>query len=80
MRLQWANILNRKSLSKQVFACSEHFLDGKPTERNPNSGDAVSTSSGHKTEHLPEAICLMFLNRQVLAPGHNTHIHCFRKR
>ena len=21
------------------------------------SGDAVSTSSGHKTEHLPEAIC-----------------------
>ena len=57
MRLQWANTLNRKSLSKQVFACSEHFLDGKPTERNPNFGDTVSTSSGHKTEYLPEAIC-----------------------
>ena len=57
MRLQWANTLNRKSLSKQVFACSEHFLDGKPTERNPYFGDTVSTSSGHKTEHLPEAIC-----------------------
>ena len=57
MRLQWANTLNRKSLSKQVFACSENFLDGKPTERNPNFGDTVSTSSGHKTEHLPETIC-----------------------
>jgi hypothetical protein len=98
MRLQWANTLNRKSLSKQVFACSEHFLDGKSTERNPipqlkqgyekkttpgrrklmrhepeskkrrkliqeesgaviYSGDTVSTSSGHKTEHRPEAIC-----------------------
>jgi hypothetical protein len=44
MRLQWANTLNRKSLSKQVFACSEHFLDGKPTERNPNFGDTVSES------------------------------------
>jgi hypothetical protein len=55
MPLQWANTLNRKSLSKQVIACSEHFLDGKPTERNPNSGDAFSTSSGHKTEHLLEA-------------------------
>jgi hypothetical protein len=32
-------------------------LDGKPTERNPNFGDTVSTPSGHKTEHLPEAIC-----------------------
>jgi hypothetical protein len=40
---------------QSIFVC--HFLDGKPTERNPNSGDAVSTSSGHKTEHLPEAIC-----------------------
>jgi hypothetical protein len=94
MRLQWANALNRKSPPKQVFACSEHFLDGKSTERNPipqlkqgyekkttpgrrklmrhepeskkrkliqeessagiYSGDNVSTSSGHKTEHLPE--------------------------
>ena len=36
MRLQWANALNRKSpRPKQVFACSEHFLDGKSTERNP---------------------------------------------
>ena len=51
-RLQWASALHRKSLPKQVFACSEHFLDEKPTERNP-----ISTSSGHKTEHLPEAIC-----------------------
>ena len=91
IRLQWANPLNRKSLPKQVFVCSEHFLDGKPTERTPiqqfnnlswgmkktttpgrrklmrliqeesgagiYSGDTVSTSSGHKTEHLPEAIC-----------------------
>jgi hypothetical protein len=35
IRLQWANALNRKSLPKQVFVCSEHVLDGKPTERNP---------------------------------------------
>jgi hypothetical protein len=28
IRLQWANALNRK----QVFVCSEHVLDGKPTE------------------------------------------------
>ena len=35
IRLQWANALNRKFLPKQVFVCSEHFLDGKPTERNP---------------------------------------------
>jgi hypothetical protein len=80
----------------QVFICSEHYLDGKPTERNQipqlnlgyekkttsgrrklmrhepeskktktntgrkragiYSGDTVSTSSGHKMEHLPEAI------------------------
>ena len=97
IRLQWANALNRKSIPKQVFVCSDHFLDGKPTERNPipqlklgyekktipgrrkfmrhepeskkrkliqeesgagiYSGDTVSTSSGHKTEYLPEAIC-----------------------
>ena len=97
IRLQWAKALNRKSLSKQVFVCSEKKLDGKPTERNQipqlklgyekkatpgrrklmrhepeskkrkliqevsgagiYSGDTVSTSSGHKTEHLPEAIC-----------------------
>ena len=81
----------------QVFVCSEHYLDGKPTERNQipqlklgyekkttsgrrklmrhepeskkrkliqeesgagiYSGDTVSTSSGHKMEYLPEAIC-----------------------
>ena len=34
-RLQWASALHRKSLPKQVFACSEHFLEGKPTERIP---------------------------------------------
>ena len=28
IRLQWANALNRK----QVFVCSEHVLDEKPTE------------------------------------------------
>jgi hypothetical protein len=26
------------------------------------------------------SVSLMFLNRQVLVPGHNTNIHCFRKR
>ena len=96
IQLQWANALNRKSLPKQVMVCSEIFLDGKSTERNPipqlklgyekkttpgenlwdvnpkvkneklikeensagiYSSDTVSTSSGHKTEHLPEAIC-----------------------
>ena len=79
MRLPWANTLNRKSLSKQVFACSEHFLDGKPTERNPNSGDAVSTSSGHKTEHLPEAICEFNVLEpsSVSARKHNTNIPIF---
>ena len=28
IRLQWANALNRKFLPKQVFVCSEFFLDG----------------------------------------------------
>jgi hypothetical protein len=28
IRLRWANALNRKSLPKQVFVCSEFFLDG----------------------------------------------------
>ena len=34
------------------------------------SGDTVSTSSGHKTEHLPEAICEF----NVLEPSRWSHI------
>ena len=33
------------------------FFGQKADRKKPNSGDTVSTSSGHKTEHLPEAIC-----------------------
>jgi hypothetical protein len=33
------------------------FFGRKADRKKPNSGDTVSTSSGHKTEHLPEAIC-----------------------
>ena len=34
-RLEWIKAINRKTLPKKVFVCSEHFLDGMPTERNP---------------------------------------------
>jgi len=34
-KLEWIKAINRKTLSKRVFVCSEHFVDGKPTERNP---------------------------------------------
>ena len=27
--------LNRKELPKKVFVCFEHFINGKPTDRNP---------------------------------------------
>ena len=33
--LEWIKALNRKELPKKVFVCSEHFIDGKPTDRNP---------------------------------------------
>ena len=75
MRLQWANTLNRKSLSKQVFACSEHFLDGKPTERNPIPVILFLHLQDIKQNTFQKlSVSLMFLNRQVLAPGHNTNI------
>jgi hypothetical protein len=35
IRLEWIKAINRKTLPKKVFACSEHFLDGMPTDRNP---------------------------------------------
>ena len=34
-KLEWIKALNRQSLPKQVFVCSEHFIDGRPTDRNP---------------------------------------------
>jgi hypothetical protein len=75
MRLQWANTLNRKSLPKQVFACSEHFLDGKPTERNPIPVILFLHLQDIKWNTFQKlSVSLMFLNRQVLAPGHNTNI------
>ena len=61
MRLQWANALNRKSPPKQVFACSEHFLDGKSTERNPipqlKQGYEKKTTPGRRKlmRHEPES-------------------------
>ena len=75
MRLQWANTLNRKSLPKQVFACSEHFLDGKPTERNPIPVILFLHLQDIKRNTFQKlSVSLMFLNRQVFAPGHNTNI------
>ena len=40
------------------------------------SGDTVSTSSGHKTEHIPEAICEFNVLEpsSVSARKHNTNI------
>lgn len=35
IRLEWIKAINRKKLPKNVFVCSEHFLDGMPTDRNP---------------------------------------------
>ena len=75
MRLQWENTLNRKSLPKQVFACSEHFLDGKPTERNPIPVILfLHLQDIKRNTFQKQSVSLMFLNRQVLAPGHNTNI------
>jgi hypothetical protein len=34
-KLEWIKAINRKILPKKVYACSEHFLDGMPTQRNP---------------------------------------------
>ncbi|CAG2222433.1 unnamed protein product [Mytilus edulis] len=36
IRLEWIKSLNRKDLPKNVYVCSEHFIDGKPTDRNPS--------------------------------------------
>lgn len=36
IRLEWIKALNRKDLPKNVYVCSEHFIDGKPTDRNPS--------------------------------------------
>ena len=46
------------------------------------SGDAVSTSSGHKTEHLPEAICEFNVleSSSVSAGTQYKYSDCFRKR
>ena len=43
------------------------------------SSDTVSTSSGHKTEHLPEAICEFNVLEpsSVSARKHNTNIQAF---
>ena len=43
------------------------------------SGDTVSTSSGHKMEHLPEAICELNVLEpsSVSARKHNTNIPIF---
>jgi hypothetical protein len=35
IRLEWIKAINRKTFPKKVFVCSEHFLDGMPTDRNP---------------------------------------------
>ena len=35
IRLGWIKVLNRKKLPKKLFVCSQHFIDGKPTDRNP---------------------------------------------
>ena len=35
LRRQWIKALNRKDPPKNIFICSIHFKDGKPTEQNP---------------------------------------------
>ncbi|VDI47584.1 Hypothetical predicted protein [Mytilus galloprovincialis] len=51
-RFQWIKALNRKTLPKQVFVCSNHFLDGAPTEQNPfpklNLGYECQTTPGRR--------------------------------
>ncbi|VDH91083.1 Hypothetical predicted protein [Mytilus galloprovincialis] len=34
-KLEWIKAINRKTLPKHVYVCSEHFLDGAPSKRNP---------------------------------------------
>ena len=55
------------------------FFGRKADRKKPNSGDTVSTSSGHKTEHLPEAICEFNVLEpsSVSARKHNTNIPTF---
>jgi hypothetical protein len=36
IRREWIKALNRKELPKYIIVCSEHFIDGKPTQRNPS--------------------------------------------
>ncbi|XP_021360546.1 uncharacterized protein LOC110455005 isoform X1 [Mizuhopecten yessoensis] len=35
MRLEWIKAINRETLPKHVYVCSEHFVEGKPTRENP---------------------------------------------
>ena len=35
LRRLWVKALNRKEVPKHICICSEHFIDNKPTPRNP---------------------------------------------
>ena len=52
IRLEWIKALNRKELPKKVFVCSEHFIDGKPTDRNPypklKLGNEIKATPGRR--------------------------------
>lgn len=60
IKAEWTKALNRKSLPKQVYVCSEHFLDGQPTDRNPSPKlklgyEAKATPGRRKLERLEPA-------------------------
>jgi hypothetical protein len=49
-RREWIKALNRKELPKNIRVCSEHFIDGKPTPRNP----APKLNLGYDTPDVKE--------------------------
>jgi len=53
IRLEWNKALNRKELPKKVFVCSEHFIDGKPTDRNPYPFGFLDAKDLHKLFGFP---------------------------
>ena len=48
-KLEWTKAINRQTLPKRVFVCSEHFLDGEPTDRNPYP----KVKMGYETKQTP---------------------------
>ncbi|XP_021377683.1 uncharacterized protein LOC110465879 [Mizuhopecten yessoensis] len=53
VKREWVAALHRKDLPKNVCVCSQHFIDGRPTEQNPapkiNLGYDTPVKMGRRT-------------------------------